>query len=168
MSMSSFTTMRTPRRDWRNNHEPPVAANPGAALLGAICQRPRHATAARPLLIEIKGSRRGEAVWFRPLGLVVAQGETIRFVNRNGGNSHTATAYHSGILDRPWRIPARATLWDSILLLPDQGFDVSFTVPGVYDLYCQSHEHAGIWRASRWAGRGRIPSGRTRRPNRVI
>jgi plastocyanin len=116
----------------------------GAALLWAASARPRCATAAEPLMIEMKGSPRGEMVWFMPYGLAVAPGSTIRFVNRDPGNSHTATAYHPDILDRPRRIPARAMPWDSGLLLPGETFEVTLSVPGVYDLYCQPHEHAGM------------------------
>ena len=105
---------------------------------------PRPAMAAGPLLVEMKGSPRGEQVWFVPRGLAVAPGATIRFVNRDAGNSHTATAYHPAILDRPQRIPDAAQPWDSGLLLPGEEFEVTLTAPGAYDLYCQPHEHAGM------------------------
>jgi plastocyanin len=116
----------------------------GAALALAAHARPGRAIADEPLLIEMKGSPRGEHVWFVPLGLAVAPGATIRFVNRDPGNSHTATAYHPDILDRPQRIPVAARPWDSGLLLPGEEFEVTLTAPGVYDLYCQPHEHAGM------------------------
>ncbi|WP_254368290.1 plastocyanin/azurin family copper-binding protein [Paracoccus sp. Z118] len=113
-------------------------------MLLAVQARPRRAIAAGPLLVEMKGSPRGEQVWFAPVGLAVAPGETIRFVNRDAGNSHTATAYHPDILDRQRRIPDAAEPWDSGLLLPGEQFEVTLTAPGVYDLYCQPHEHAGM------------------------
>lgn len=116
----------------------------GAALLGAACLRAGRASAAAPLLVEMKGSPRGEAVWFVPVGLAVAPGATIRFVNRDPGNSHTATTYHPAILDRPQRIPDRAQPWDSGLLLPGEEYEATLTMPGVFDLYCQPHEHAGM------------------------
>ncbi len=94
--------------------------------------------------IEMKGSARGEHVWFSPMGLAVPPGTTLRFVNHDPGNSHTATSYHPSILDRALRIPADAAPWDSDLLLPNQSFEVTLTVPGVYDFYCQPHEHAGM------------------------
>ena len=116
----------------------------GAALLLAAPVLSRRARAAGPHLIEMRGTPRGERVWFAPIGLAVAPGATVRFVNRDPGNSHTATAYHPDILDRPLRIPPGAKPWDSGLLLPDQAFAVTLTVPGVYDLYCQPHEAAGM------------------------
>lgn len=113
-------------------------------MLLAAQAPPRRAGAAQRQLVEMKGSPRGERVAFVPVGLAVAPGATIRFVNRDAGNSHTATAYHPNILDRPRRIPDAAKPWDSGLLLPDEEFEVTLTAPGVYDLYCQPHEHAGM------------------------
>lgn len=94
--------------------------------------------------VEMRGTARGERVWFAPHGLAVAPGTTIRFVNRDPGNSHTATAYHPAILDRTRRIPRAATPWDSDFLLPGESFEVTLTAPGVYDFYCQPHEAMGM------------------------
>ena len=113
-------------------------------MLLAAQLRPPLAKAAEPLVMQMKGSPRGDRVAFVPIGLAVAPGTTIRFVNRDAGNSHTATAYHPDILDRPRRIPDTARPWDSGLLLPDEEFEVTLTIPGVFDLYCQPHEHAGM------------------------
>ncbi|MCL4674701.1 MAG: hypothetical protein KJZ59_01415 [Pararhodobacter sp.] len=100
---------------------------------------------AGPLeVIEMRGTARGERVWFRPHGLAVALGATIRFVNRDPGNSHTSTAYHPDNFDRRRRIPQAARPWDSDFLLPDDSFEVTLTVPGVYDYYCIPHEMAGM------------------------
>lgn len=94
--------------------------------------------------IAMRGSARGERVWFSPQGLAVSPGTTLRFVNRDPGNGHTSTAYHPAFLDRQRRIPAAAPPWDSDFLLPDQAFEVTLTVPGVYDYYCQPHEMAAM------------------------
>ena len=95
------------------------------------------------------------SIWFTPLGLAVEPGTMVRFVSRDPGNSHTATAYHPRIFDRQLRIPDTAAPWDSDYLLPDESFEVMLSVPGVYDYYCQPHEHAGMV--------GRIVVGRPRR-----
>lgn len=95
-------------------------------------------------VIKMRGTPRGERVWFAPRGLAVAPGTTLRFVNRDPANSHTATAYHPAILDRKRRIPAGAEPWDSDFLLPGDRFDITLPVPGVYDFYCQPHEMAGM------------------------
>lgn len=94
--------------------------------------------------ITMRGSARGEKVWFSPQGLAVPPGTTLRFVNHDPGNSHTSTAYHPVILGRQRRIPKAATPWDSDFLLPDQAFEVTLTAPGVYDYYCQPHEMAAM------------------------
>ena len=101
-------------------------------------------TAAPTEIIEMRGTARGERIWFAPRGLAVASGTTFRFVNRDPGNSHTSTAYHPDIFDRKRRIPERAQPWDSDFLLPGESFEIVLTVPGVYDYYCQPHEMAGM------------------------
>lgn len=95
-------------------------------------------------VVEMRGTSRGEAVWFYPNGLAIASGTTVRFMNRDPNNSHTSTAYHPDLFNRQRRIPLGATPWDSDFLMPDQQYDVTLTVPGVYDFYCQPHEHAGM------------------------
>ena len=95
-------------------------------------------------VIKMRGTARGERVWFAPQGLAVAMGTTLRFLNLDAGNSHTATAYHPGLFERPLRIPEGATPWDSGFLLPDETFEVTLEQPGVYDYYCLPHEMAGM------------------------
>jgi plastocyanin len=115
----------------------------GGGLLAALAL-PRPLPASAPATVEMGGSKRGEHVWFAPYGLAVAPGATVRFMNRDLGNSHTATTYHPAILDRPLRIPHGASPWDSGYLLPGEEFSVTLTAPGVYDYYCQPHEFGGM------------------------
>lgn len=115
----------------------------GGGALATLTMSAR--TWASPVeVIEMRGTPRGERVWFAPHGLAVAPGTTLRFVNRDPANSHTATAYHPSILDRKRRIPADAKPWDSDFLLPGDSFETTLSVPGVYDYYCQPHEMAGM------------------------
>jgi plastocyanin len=83
-------------------------------------------------------------VWFDPIGIRVEPGAVVRWTNREAGNSHTASAYHPANGGRPRRIPAGAEPWDSGYLLPQADFSVTLTVPGVYDVFCLPHEHAGM------------------------
>ncbi|MCP5365854.1 MAG: hypothetical protein H6905_11625 [Hyphomicrobiales bacterium] len=94
--------------------------------------------------IKMQGTSRGERVWFTPIGLAIAAGTTVRFVNRDPVNSHTATAYHPSLFGRPRRIPEGAEPWDSDFLLPEASFEVTLYRPGVYDFYCIPHEMAGM------------------------
>lgn len=104
----------------------------------------RLTVAAGPLLVEMRGTARGERVWFTPVGLALEPGTTVRFVNRDRVNSHTATAYHPDNFGRPLRIPPEAGPWDSGFLLPNETFEVTLHQPGVYDFYCIPHEMAGM------------------------
>lgn len=100
--------------------------------------------AAGPVEILMRGSKDGGRISFDPIGLFVEPGQRIRFVNRDAGNTHTATTYAPAIDDRPLRIPSGAKAWDSDYLDPGQSFEVALDLPGVYDFYCRPHEHAGM------------------------
>lgn len=102
------------------------------------------AKAAQVIEISMQGKPDGSHVWFDPIGIHVKAGQTIRWTNRDAGNSHTVTAYHPSIFDRPLRIPAKAAPFDSDYLLPGESFSQTFVEEGVYDYYCVPHEHAGM------------------------
>lgn len=110
----------------------------------AALEAPLFVLAQTKVDIEMRGTSRGERIWFDPTGLAVAPGTTIRFTNRDPANSHTATAYHPEILGRARRIPESAEPWESDFLLPDESFEVTLTAPGVYDYYCIPHEMAAM------------------------
>lgn len=112
--------------------------------LVATLTLPASLCAAEVEVIEMKGTSRGERVWFAPRGVSVKSGTTVRFINHDPGNGHTSTAYHPDIYGRERRIPAAAEPWDSDYLLPDESFEVVLTVPGVYDYYCVPHEMAAM------------------------
>ncbi|WP_336099142.1 plastocyanin/azurin family copper-binding protein [Roseovarius sp. CH_XMU1461] len=105
---------------------------------------PFQALAQTRVEIKMRGTSRGERIWFDPIGLAVEPGTTLRFTNRDPGNSHTATAYHPKIFGRTRRIPAFAEPWNSDFLLPNESFEVTLTTPGVYDYYCLPHEMAAM------------------------
>jgi plastocyanin len=94
--------------------------------------------------IEMRGTPRGTSVWFDPVGLHIKPGQTIRWINADSGNSHTATAYHPANDGRPLRIPEFAEPWDSGYLLPGESFSVTLGQDGVYDYVCIPHEVAGM------------------------
>jgi plastocyanin len=92
----------------------------------------------------MQGNTDGSKVWFDPIGVLVQPGQTIRWVNRDPGNSHTATAYHPKNFEHPHRIPDGAAPWNSDYLLPNETFSLTLTTEGVYDYFCIPHEHAGM------------------------
>ncbi|WP_083260157.1 plastocyanin/azurin family copper-binding protein [Marinobacter sp. X15-166B] len=98
----------------------------------------------RVVTVDMRGTARGERVWFDPFGLALETGVAVTFVNRDPGNSHTVTAYHPRLFERVRRIPAQAEPFDSGYLLPGESFELTLTVPGVYDFYCIPHEQAGM------------------------
>ena len=110
-----------------------------ASLLAA-----RVGFAATATEIAMRGTKDGGRISFDPVGLWIEPGQSVRFVNRDGGNTHTSTAYCPDIDGRPLRIPTGAKGWDSDYLEPGQAFEIALEVPGVYDFYCRPHEHAGM------------------------
>jgi plastocyanin len=116
----------------------------GGAFAVGLMARQALGQGSAPVEIRMLGNADGSRVGYDPAGLHVAPATTIRWINADSGNAHTATAYHPDIMDRPRRIPEGAEPWDSEYLLPDESFSVTLTVPGVYDFYCVPHEHAGM------------------------
>lgn len=119
-----------------------VAATTAAAL--AIWPRRMVWPSAAIIEITMMGRADGSRTWFDPVGLLIQPGQTIRWTNVDPGNAHSATAYHPMIGERPLRMPDQAKPWNSDLLLPDESFAVTLTVPGVYDYYCIPHEESGM------------------------
>lgn len=116
----------------------------GGILLAGLATSAKLSHAQGPIDIAMMGSPGGARVWFKPIGLLIEVGQTVRWTNRDPGNSHTATAYHPSLYKKTQRIPDGAKPWDSGFLLPNESFSFTFTVPGVYDYYCLPHEHAGM------------------------
>lgn len=114
----------------------------GIGCLVAAGVRPGFA--AEGVEIEMRGTQDGSRVWFQPVGIHVKPGTTLRWTNRDAGNSHTTTAYHPANDGHPLRIPDGAKPWNSDYLLPGQQFEVQFTIEGVYDYFCLPHEMAGM------------------------
>ena len=94
-------------------------------------------------VIEMRSDALGSRVWFDPIGLHVEPGTTVRWLVRE--NVHTTTAYHPRNDHHPLRIPEHAAPWNSgYLVNPGDHFELTLTVPGVYDYYCMPHEAAGM------------------------
>jgi plastocyanin len=93
--------------------------------------------------IRLRSDPLGTKVWFDPIGILIEAGQTVRWVNE--ANVHTSTAYHPDNDGHALRIPEAAEPWDSDYLVePGDRFEVTLTVPGVYDYFCAPHEMAGM------------------------
>ncbi len=112
--------------------------------LAAALALPPLARAENVVEIAMQGRDDGSHVWFDPIGILIKPGQTVRWTNRNQGNSHTTTAYSPENFGRPLRIPKSVSSWNSDYLLPFETFSVTLTEKGVYDYYCIPHEHAGM------------------------
>jgi plastocyanin len=117
----------------------------GAVVAGMVLPSWWRAPAQAVKLVEIamRSDPAGSKVWFDPIGLLVEPGTTVRWVVKE--NVHTTTAYHPDNGHHSLRIPEGAASWDSgYLVNPGDHFDVTLTVPGVYDFFCMPHEAAGM------------------------
>jgi plastocyanin len=112
--------------------------------MGGLALHTRGLSADAVIDIEMRGTARGTSVWFDPVGLHIEPGQTIRWINADSGNSHTATAYHPANDGRPLRIPESAEPRDSDYLLLGASFSVTLSQDGVYDYLCIPHEMAGM------------------------
>jgi len=108
---------------------------------------PAVAAAARTVEVRAQISADGARVSFDPIGLRIEPGDTVRWIQVRG--YHSVTAYHPANDNHELRIPTAAPPWNSDILLgqyPAKGstFTHTFTVPGVYDYFCEPHEAAGM------------------------
>ena len=107
----------------------------GGFLAGLTGSRSAASAMGDVVEIGMQGNADGSQVWFDPIGVLVRPGQTLRWINRDPGNSHTATAYHPRNEQRPRRIPQQAEPWHSDYLLPNETFSVTLTQEGVYEYF---------------------------------
>ncbi len=136
----------------------------GGGLLAGL-SLPGPSDADETVEIRMQGNADGSRVWFDPIGLHIRPGQTLRWINTDPGNSHTATAYHPRNFERPLRIPEGAEPWNSDYLLPQESFSVTPVVEGVYDYFCVPHEHAGMVGRIVVGQPGRFPADSVRAPS---
>jgi plastocyanin len=129
----------------------------GLALAGLAVPWPTAASAA--VEIHMMSDTLGTKVWFDPIGVHIEPGQTVRWVVQS--NVHTTTAYHPTNDHHSLRIPEQAEPWNSgFLVNPGSHFEVTLSVPGVYDYFCLPHEVAGMVGrivVGRPAGPGMLP-----------
>lgn len=114
----------------------------GGAALAALAAAPLRLSAATVVEVVMRSNRDGSKVWFDPLGVLVQPGDTVRWICAE--NIHTTTAYHPSYESHSLRIPEAARPWHSEFMNPGDRFQITLTLPGVYDYFCAPHELAGM------------------------
>lgn len=79
--------------------------------------------------------------YFEPSGLFIEPGDTVRFIAATP--HHTVTAYHP-LQGKPQRVPDGVEPFSSPVLPIGSAWEYTFTIPGVYDLWCAPHEQYGM------------------------
>lgn len=79
--------------------------------------------------------------YFEPAGLFIQPGDTINFIAQSP--HHTVTAYHP-LQGKPLRVPEGVEPFSSPMIPIGSSWSYTFTVPGVYDVWCGPHESYGM------------------------
>lgn len=79
--------------------------------------------------------------FFEPSGLFIEPGDTVRFIAATP--HHTVTAYH-GLHGKSHRVPDGVEPFSSPVLSVGTFWEYTFSIPGVYDMWCAPHESYGM------------------------
>jgi plastocyanin len=87
------------------------------------------------------------ALDFRPTGISIQSGQTVRFVN-SSTSTHTVTDTPAPSKDkgsqRGDQLPAGEKAFDSGDIAPQQSWEHKFTTPGTYHFHCRYHDKDGM------------------------
>lgn len=92
------------------------------------------------MIAEVEGQPIPE-FFFEPVGLFIAPGDTVRFLAPTP--HHTVTAYHP-LQGKVQRVPDGVEPFSSPMVPVGGSWEYTFTVPGVYDVFCGPHEQYGM------------------------
>lgn len=93
------------------------------------------------LIIEGVEGRPIPEFYFQPVGLFIEVGDTVRF--NAVTPHHTVTAYHPQ-QGKPQRVPEGVEPFSSPVIPVGESWEYTFTVPGIYDVWCAPHENYGM------------------------
>lgn len=79
--------------------------------------------------------------FFEPAGLFINPGDTVRFLAKTP--HHTVTAYHE-LQGKAQRVPDGVEPFSSPMVPIGGSWEYTFTIPGVYDVFCGPHEQYGM------------------------
>jgi len=80
--------------------------------------------------------------YFDPVGLYVAQGDTVEWTAVRGAPS--VTSFHPSLENHELRMPETAKPFDSGMLSTGDTFQWTFDVEGTYDYFSRYHEGVGL------------------------
>src|SRR4051794_16498926 len=112
-------------------------------ILTASCfaQNAKQSAPATPPTMEMG------ALDYRPIGLSIKAGQTVRFVN-NSTSTHTVTDTPAPSKDkgsqRGDQLPSGEKAFDSGDIAPQQSWEHRFTTPGTYHFHCRYHDKDGM------------------------
>lgn len=92
------------------------------------------------LIREVEGRPIPE-FYFEPVGLYIEPGDTVRFLASTP--HHTVTAYHE-LQAKGQRVPDGVEPFSSPVVPLGSSWEYTFTIPGVYDVFCAPHEQYGM------------------------
>ena len=78
---------------------------------------------------------------FNPKTITVTVGDTVEWVNDDGGNLHNATTDKNATdIPKAIQMPKGAKAFNSGLMTPGKHYRYRFTVPGTYRYVCVPHQ----------------------------
>lgn len=111
------------------------------SIMGASSIVSAQTTHEVDLMIEPVEGRPIPEFYFQPVGLFIEAGDTVRF--QAVTPHHTVTAYHPQ-QGKPQRVPDGVEPFSSPVIPVGDFWEYTFTVPGVYDVWCAPHENYGM------------------------
>lgn len=93
------------------------------------------------MLIEEVDGQPVPEFFFEPVGLFIEPGDTVRFFAPTP--HHSVTAYHE-MQGKIHRVPDGVDPFSSPMVPIGGSWEYTFTIPGVYDVFCAPHEQFGM------------------------
>lgn len=135
---TSFFILNEGRRIMKRWYMSAVTGLAIAGMASAIAAARVHEVG---LYIEEVEGRPVPEFYFEPVGLFIQPGDTVEF--KAYTPHHTATAYHPA-QGKVQRVPDGVEPFSSPMIPVGQSWSYTFTIPGVYDIWCGPHESYGM------------------------
>lgn len=113
----------------------------GLLLVGSVGAGSAQKVHEVEMLIDMVAGRPIPEFYFEPVGLYIEPGDTVRFLASSP--HHTVTAYHE-LQGKVQRVPDGVEPFSSPVVPIGSSWEYTFTIPGVYDVWCAPHEAYGM------------------------